>query len=155
MKQLKHSLFVVVIALLLASCGKKPFYEKVYDFDGNEWNQDQKAVFKVKIDDTTAVYRFQLTLRTTTNYEYNNVWLFWNSETPDKEKVREPFELKITTPEGAWIGKNSGTIVENQLNFADKKISIPGEYVFTIEQAATQKILKNVLDLGLTIYKQQ
>ncbi|HLU86883.1 MAG TPA: gliding motility lipoprotein GldH [Taishania sp.] len=154
MKRLLSFLFLIV-GLVLASCSEKPYYEKVYDFKGNVWKQDQKSVFHVDIDDTSSVYRFVLTMRTTTDYSYNNAWLFWTTETPLKEKVREPFELKIADPDGSWIGKNSGTIVENQLTFAGRKIAIPGKYKFTIEQAVTLEQLDNVLDIGLTVYKEK
>ena len=81
--------------------------------------------------------------------------MFWTSETPLKEKVREPFEIKIANEDGSWIGKNTGTIVENQLTFAKRKITVPGEYKFTIEQAVTQEVLEDVLDIGLSIYKEK
>jgi len=150
----KFILFSILIAGLF-SCSEQPHYEKVYSFEDKEWKQDQKSDFYVDIEDTTSVYRFVLTVRTTTEYNYNNLWLFWTSETPLKEKVREPFELKITNPDGSWIGKNSGTIVENQITFAGKKIPVPGKYKFTIEQAVTQPLLSEVLDIGLTVYKEQ
>ncbi len=152
---MKHVLFFSALIFILVSCSETPYYEKVYSFDNNEWKQDQKSVFKVNIDDTTSTYRFVLTLRTTTDYDYSNTWLFWTSETPLKEKVREPFELKIANPDGSWIGKSSGTIVENQLTFAERKITIPGEYIFTIEQAVTEQKLKDVLDIGLSVYKEK
>lgn len=151
---MRNLIFFLVLVLSLISCSESPYYEKVYSFDNNEWKQDQKSVFRVNIDDTSSVYRFVLTLRTTTEYENSNLWLFWTSKTPLNEEVREPFEMKITNPDGSWIGKNTGTIVENQLTFADRKISVPGEYVFTIEQAVTKPVLGEVLDIGLSIYKQ-
>src|SRR5690606_33235075 len=112
--KVKQLLVWAVSGLLLTACSEAPYYEEVVSFDGNEWTQKQKPEFTVEIDDTTAVYSFVLTLRTTTEYAYNNLWIFWNTQTPDGEKVREPFELLITNPDGTWIGKNSGTIVENQ-----------------------------------------
>lgn len=152
---MKLSKFIVfsILVIALVSCSESPYFEKVYSFDKNEWKQDQKSVFYVNIDDTSAVYNFVLTMRTTTDYKFNNVWLFWTSETPLKEKVREPFELKIANPDGSWIGKSSGTIVENQLTFAGRKIAIPGKYKFTIEQAVTEQTLTDVLDIGLSVYK--
>jgi gliding motility-associated lipoprotein GldH len=144
---------LVALVLTLTSCSEQPYYEKVYSFDNNEWKQDQKAVFNVDIDDTTATYRFVLTLRTTTDYANSNIWLFWNSQTPNNEKVKEPFEILITNPDGSWAGKSSGTIVENQLTFADRKIAVPGNYKFTIEQAVTAEKVDEVLDLGLSVFK--
>lgn len=151
---MRNFILFSLLIFSLISCSETPYYEKVYSFDNNEWKQDQKSVFKVNIDDTSSVYQFVLTVRTTTEYKFNNVWLFWTSETPLKDKVREPFEIKITNPDGSWIGKNSGTVVENQITFAGRKIAIPGEYKFTIEQAVTEQSLDDVLDIGLSIYKE-
>lgn len=153
--KIRNFILFSLLILCLISCSEAPYYEKVYSFDNNEWKQDQKSVFKVNIDDTSVVYRFVLTLRTTTEYKYSNAWLFWKSKTPSREEVREPFEMKITNPDGSWIGKSSGTVVENQLTFAERKISVPGEYVFTIEQAVTESVLDNVLDIGLSVYKEK
>lgn len=151
--KIRHFILFSLLITGLISCSESPYYEQVYSFGNNEWKQDQKSVFRINIDDTTSVYRFVLTLRTTTEYENSNIWLFWTSKTPLNEEVREPFEVKITNPDGSWIGKNSGTIVENQLTFADRKITVPGEYVFTIEQAVTKPVLEEVLDIGLSVYK--
>lgn len=141
----------VALTMLLVSCTEQPFFEKVYSFDNNEWEQREKPTFEVDIKDTTKAYNFILSLRTTTDYEYNNLWIFWHTETPDGEVVREPFELKVSNPDGTWIGKNSGTIVENQLNFMRRKMPKKGKYIFTIEQGITEPKVTQVLDIGLKI----
>lgn len=153
MTKMRSILALLILTTALFSCAEKPAFEKVYSFNNNEWKQEQMPMFKVPIDDTTATYRFVLTVRTTSSYAHSNMWLFWHTKTPSSIEVREPFELKIANPDGSWIGKNSGTIVENTLTFADRKIDEKGTYVFTIEQAVTEASIKNVLDLGLSVYK--
>lgn len=145
-------IFILVIgASFLTGCTDSPFYDKSYSFSGNSWEQDVKPTFMVNIDDTTKAYDFIITLRTTTDYGYSNAWIFLNTKTPTGEKAREPFELKITNADGSWIGKKSGTTVENFLLFKRKKLPQKGKYTFTIEQGITQKTLKQVLDIGLTV----
>jgi gliding motility-associated lipoprotein GldH len=139
--------------LVLSSCSENEFYQKVYSFSGNEWKQKQKPRFEVQIDDTNALYGFVLTLRTTTEYKYNNLWIFWNTKTPDGQNVREPFELKIVNPDGSWVGKNSGTIVENQISFRPRKVAPKGKYTFVLEQGITQEVIDQVLDVDLTVSK--
>lgn len=151
---MKHLILTLLMGCLFSSCDKKPFYQKSYSFKNNTWNQNEETTFKVKIDDTTAVYRFILTLRTETDYKYNNVWLFWNTISPTNETAREGFEIKISDPtNGKLYGKKAGTVVENQLTFANRKMPNPGVYTFKIEQAVTVEKLENVLDLGLQVYK--
>jgi len=152
----KNNWYLWLLALLwlgISSCSDGPYYQKTYDFHQRTWASDRPSVFRINIDDTTAVYRFELSVRTTTEYAYNNLWLLWKSKTPSNERASEPFELKITSPEGNWIGKKTGSLVEHQLTFAERKMPHVGEYIFTIQQASTHEKVKDILDIGLTVYK--
>lgn len=153
MKRSKNALLLVILGALVASCTEAPHYEKVYSFENNKWEVNQKPTFNVTIDDTSALYDFVLTLRTTTDYKNSNLWIFWNTITPNGENAREPFEIKIAAPNGAWIGKNSGTIVENQIHFRQRKIAPAGNYTFVLEQGVTEQFVKNVLDVNLKVEK--
>jgi gliding motility-associated lipoprotein GldH len=153
-RNLKHNItfFLALVSIfLVSSCTESSFYEKAYSFENNSWDQKVKPMFKVEIKDTSKLYDFVLTLRTTTDYEFNNCWVYLNTQTPKKIKAREPFEIKITKPDGTWIGTKSGTIVENLLFFKRRKFPEKGVYFFKIEQAVIQDKLNNVLDVGLRI----
>lgn len=153
-KKINRSVFVLLLgASFLVSCSEVPFYEKVESFSKNEWTQKQKPSFTVDIQDTTALYDFVLTLRTTTDYKYSDLWIFWNTKTPNGENVREPFQLKIANADGSWIGKNTGTIVENQLHFQRRKIGVKGKYTFMLEQGVTEPKIGEILDVGLKVEK--
>jgi len=154
----KNKLFIRSICILLfiyglTSCSDGVYYQKTYDFKNRVWTNKQSIPFKINIDDTTSVYRFELTVRTTTEYSYSNLWLIWKSKTPINERASEPFELKIADAQGYWLGKKSGSILSNNLTFLDRKMPYLGEYVFTIQQASTVSELKEVLDIGLKVYK--
>jgi gliding motility-associated lipoprotein GldH len=146
-------IFFLSFCFLFSSCSEEHFYEKSFSFKENKWSQDEKPSFVVEIQDTSVAYDFILTLRNTTNYEYSNIWLFLNTKTPDGQKAREPFELKITDPNGAWIGKKSGTIVENQLLFKRRKLPLSGKYYFTLEQGITKEVINELLDVSLVVEK--
>lgn len=142
---------ILTLVVLLISCSEKAYYEKVYSFESKEWNQRVKPSFTVDIEDTTKEYNFIVTLRTTTDYKYSNLWIFMNTKSPGGEKGREPFQLFITNPDGSWIGKKTGTIVENQLRFNQRKLPQKGKYVFTLEQGITASTIDEVLDIGLRV----
>lgn len=146
-------LFILSTSLLLflSSCMQQPVYEKSFSFKKNQWDFNAKPSFKVAIEDTSKTYDFTITFRTTTDYEYNNVWFYLNSTTPDGEKAREPFEMKITHADGSWIGKKTGTIVETELFFKSRKLPKSGVYAFYLEQGITEPVLKNVLDVSLRV----
>ena len=150
MKQ-NRIVFVLFCLVFLFSCESVPTYEKSFVFEKNEWKQDVKPSFIVDIKDPSKEYDFVLTLRTTTEYKYSNLWVYMNTKTPNGEKAREPFELKITNPDGSWIGKKTGTIVENSLNFKRRKLPLKGKYTFILEQGITESKIDQVLDIGLVV----
>ncbi len=155
-KSLFHKFYIKIgvflfCATFLLSCSEQSFYEKSYSFKGNTWGQKVKPMFKIEITDTSKYYDFILTLRTTTDYAYSNAWIYMNTLTPNKIKAREPFEIKITNPDGTWIGTKSGTIVENLLYFKRRKFPLKGVYYFQMEQAVVQENLNEVLDIGLRL----
>lgn len=148
---MRNTLYLGVLVLLLSACTDEVFYEKSYSFKNNEWDQRVKPTFKVEIKDTSKLYDFVITFRNTTDYSFSNCWIYLNSITPDKQKAREPFEIKITNPDGTWIGNKSGTIVENMLYFRQRKFPLAGTYFFRLEQGVIQESLEDVLDIGLRI----
>lgn len=149
MRTLKLFVICVVLLSIFSACTEASFYEKSYSFPKNNWNLKVKPMFKVDIQDTTKLYDFTITLRTTTDYSFSNCWLYLNTKTPNKIKAREPFEIKITNADGTWIGNKSGTIVENVLHFNRRKFPIKGVYYFQLEQAVVQENLGEVLDVGI------
>jgi gliding motility-associated lipoprotein GldH len=135
----------------LSSCGNTPTYEKSYVFEKNEWKQNVKPSFTVDIQDITKEYNFILTVRTTTEYKFSNMWIYMNTTTPSGEKGREPFELVITNADGSWAGIKTGTIVETSLKFKKRKLPTKGKYVFVLEQGITQSKIDEILDVTLLV----
>jgi len=148
---IRGRVLILCCLFLFVSCGKRPYYEKVYSFDNREWNQDVKPVFEVNIGDVDENYNFTLSLRTSTDYKYSNLWIFMKTESPDGSTAREPFELKITDKNGKWLGHKTGSIVETSLYFKERKLPLSGKYKFTLEQAITASKIDEVLDLGFKV----
>lgn len=141
----------ILLMWLVSSCTESPMFDKSYSFPSNKWTQTVKPAFKVAITDTNTLYDFTITFRVTTDYAYNNVWFYLNTKTPDGLTAREPFEIKITNPDGSWAGIETGTVVETQLTFKRRKLPKKGNYYFTLEQGITNETLTEVLDIGLRV----
>jgi gliding motility-associated lipoprotein GldH len=141
----------LLLSLLLASCSKEAIYTKAYRFKNEQWDQNVRPQFEVAIQDTTQLYDFIFTLRTTTDYPFNNLWVFLRTTPPFGKSVREPYEIKMADPNGNWIGKKSGTVVEHQLIFKRRKVPFKGKYQFELEQAITEKRVTEVLDVSLEV----
>jgi gliding motility-associated lipoprotein GldH len=151
MKRKSSFIFILLVSLVFSACEKPPTFEKSYAFSKKQWNQQVKPTFTVAIMDTSKEYDFVLTIRTTTDYKYSNLWMYWNTKTPDGQKAREPFEVKIANSDGSWIGKKTGTIVENALYFKRRKMPLKGKYIFTLEQGITNSSIDEILDVSLLV----
>lgn len=148
---MRASLLFFLAFLFLTSCGEQPYFEKVYSFKNRKWDQDVKPKFDVKIEDVSQPYNITLFLRTTTDYPYNNLWIYLKTTLPDGTTKREPFEIEISNPDGSWVGTKTGTVVETALYFKERILPQKGLYTFEIEQAITKSIVEEVLDIGLNV----
>ncbi len=151
MKTMRKYLFYCLLIGVLYSCSEQPFYEKVYSFKNNEWSQRVKPSFTIDIKDINIEYNFAITLRTTTDYKFSNLWIYMNTITPDGTKAREPFQIAVTNPDGSWAGIKTGTIVELPLQFNNRRLPKKGKYTFTLEQGITDSKIDEVLDIGLRV----
>ena len=149
--KMRNSILLLIGLLIFTACGEQPYYEKVYSFEGKSWKQEVKPEYKVNITNIQEEYDFTLFLRTTTDYAYNNLWIFLKTETPDGTIERKPFEILIANPDGSWVGNKTGTVVETVLSFSSRKLPMKGEYKFTVEQGITESSVNDVLDLGFRV----
>ena len=149
--QIRNSILIILLSGLLFSCGEQPFYEKVVAFDDREWKLDVKPTFSFEVTDISKEYDFILSLRTSTDYQFSNVWIFMKTITPDGTVAREPFEIIITNDDGSWVGEKSGSVVTTPLYFRSRKLPKKGKYTFIIEQGITQSKVDEVLDLTFTV----
>ena len=153
MKQNKFSWLIIVMAFLFSGCSEGFFYEKSYSFKNTTWSQDVKPSFTVDFTDINPAYTFTISLRTSTEYKYSNLWIFMKTITPDGETVREPYQIKITNEDGSWTGNKTGTIVETPLVFSNRKLPTKGKYTFVLEQGITNEEIGEVQDVTLRIQK--
>ncbi|TXI85197.1 MAG: hypothetical protein E6Q38_00790 [Crocinitomicaceae bacterium] len=148
----KNRLLGIVFALgLLTGCENAPTFEKSYVFDKSEWAQNVKPSFTVDIQDVSKEYNFILTIRTTTEYKFSNLWMYMSTTTPKGDKAREPFELIIANQDGSWAGTKTGTVVETSLQFKRRKMPEKGKYTFVLEQGITESKIDEILDVTLLV----
>ena len=148
-----HLILFCFIGLFL-SCSESPYYSKSHEFPDETWSINEKPRFKVNILDTNVRYDFTFYVRTTSDYAYNNMWVFLHSTDPSGEKSKEAFEIKTANKDGSWIGEKSGSIIEHKFDKLKKvKFSKKGKYTFSFEQASDKGNLKNVLDATLVVQK--
>ncbi|WP_158276188.1 gliding motility lipoprotein GldH [Brumimicrobium oceani] len=152
-KVVKRFSFIAAFALMafLQSCGENPYFDESYSFDDTSWDKGDTAVFKVEVEDTLTRRDFILSLRTSKDYLYSNLWIYIMITAPDGTTSKVAQKIPMARPNGSWIGKVSGTIVESNLRFDSKAFPIKGEYVFEMVNATQQESITDVLDIGLRV----
>lgn len=151
MKRSHKILLSLFLVSVLFACSEAPLYEKAYSFKNQEWKQNEKMKFVVDIKDTSKFYDLTLSLRTTTDFPYSNIYMFMKTLTPDGSNVRVPIEMIISNPDGSWVGTKSGSTVETSRTFPKVKMPLKGKYIFTLEQGITDSKVTEILDLILRV----
>jgi gliding motility-associated lipoprotein GldH len=152
---MKIGLFFSAISLilLLTSCqGDTPFFEENKSIPEQSWDKNNVLSFTFDIKDTLAFYDFYFNLRTTTSYEWANLYAFVDMESPNDMVYRDTVELPLADDMGKWYGKNSGSLVENSvLFFKNVNFDKSGTYRVFITQAMRNDELDQIVDVGLKI----
>ena len=146
---------VFLFVFCLASCKKRVLYDEYKIFEDQAWHTDSIKGFTFSVDDTIKKHNIILRIRHTTDYEFQNLFLFVQLEKKDT------LEVKLANKDGSWIGSGIGDVREvdyiykNNFVFPQKN-----KRVFKIEQAMRygdfSKIekLNNILSLGVSIIEQ-
>lgn len=149
-KTIKYVLFWL-LPLSFMSCGEQAYFDSAYSFDDKTWYESDTAVFQVDVMDTLQEYDFVLTLRNTTDYKYSNIWVNIATTAPDQTTSVIAQRINLAAADGSWLGRVSGTVVENRLHYRTNSFPLKGLYEFKINQAVQQDVINEVLDISLRI----
>lgn len=151
--ELKKFLFVFLIgaSLVLQSCNNNVLYDKSHSFKNTTWTKGDTAIFKVEVQDTISKYDFILSLRTTKEYLYSDLWTYIFITAPDGTTSKVAQKIPLAHPDGSWTGRVSGTLVESSLRFDSRNFPLKGEYIFKLSNATQEEEIPFVEDIGLRI----
>ena len=146
--------FIGTIVMFI-SCDSSIVFEEYKSFENQKWNTDSVAFFNYANSDTTSKNTIKIKLRHTVEYEFQNLFLFIETD------VMDTVELMLANKEGMWLGSGIGDVREFEFEYQNAKLfSKKGYYSFKIEQAMRYgmaekiQILNNVLAVGISIEKQ-
>ncbi len=151
----------MLLSSLLFSCNNNQIYSKYKSIDHNKWHKDSIVSFNVDIKDTLSNHAIYLNLRNDKDYNFNNIFLIVNVNYPNKNKVTDTLEYRMTDEKGRFLGSGFTDIKENKLAFKEN-IVFPssGKYQFNIQQAVRKigsengiEILEGITDVGIEIEK--
>ena len=149
-------IFVFLSLFLLACCNTNT--ESSYSvFEEDSWHVDSIITLNHSVVDTITKQNLYLKIRHTTDFEYQNIFLF-----VDFQEKRDTIEVTLSEKNGKWLGSGFGDIKEveyclaKEIIFNSKKTSN-----VTVEQAmryGDQPVitnLKGIIALAINIKKSE
>ena len=115
---------------------------------------NKPLVFDVPVRDTVNKYNIFITVRNTSNYSFNNLYLFIDINSPMKITERDTMECILADADGKWLGNGLGDLWDNKILFKrNVKFQKTGIYEFILNQAMRVDSLPMITDAGLSIEK--
>lgn len=145
------------LAVGFVSCQNENKKEVYHSFNNNTWNTDSIVSFELDNIDTTSSHDLYLMVRHTTNFKFQNLFLFTNFE-----NQQDTLELFLSEKSGRWLGKGFGEIkelkirIKENVNFKENQ-----DQIFSVEQAMRYEDLEKIINLteivavGLGLYKSE
>jgi gliding motility-associated lipoprotein GldH len=141
-----------LIMLLCLSCNSGTYYTDSVRMEDEKWSMYDPANFSCLIDDTARIYDINLSVRTSTDYPYRNLYLFVVTSFPSGSSLTDTIQGIVADEKGEWLGKGAGDIREVTIPFKSN-VYFPetGEYHFKVIHGMRDTVLKGVYDIGMRI----
>ena len=150
-------ILLIFLAVGFVSCQNENKKEVYHSFNNNTWNTDSIVSFEFDNVDTTSSHDLYLMVRHTTNFKFQNLFLFTNFE-----NQQDTLELFLSEKSGRWLGKGFGEIkelkirIKENVNFKENQ-----DQIFSVEQAMRYEDLEKIINLteivavGIGLYKSE
>ena len=145
-------LFILLFSFLFVCCDSNSVFDK-YKSVPNKWHKDSIISFKVIPPDSINTYNLFVTLRTTNDYKFNNLFLIVGMNFPNGKVLKDTLEYKMAKPNGELLGTGFSDVKENKLWYKEQVVfEESGEYTVNIQQSMRENGKVNgVIDLeGIT-----
>ncbi len=147
---------LILFLILLSACSGKVIFQKNHVFKNGSWSFDDPVTFRFEVNDTSVYYDIILDLRLHALYPYSNIWLSYFLIEPSGSFAKKRMEFALATPEGQWIGKGLGDIIDNELLVAEHfKFHQKGTYIFRVNHEMRDDILSHLISMTLVVKKSE
>ncbi len=142
----------IMLAVITLSCDRNTLFSENYRIDDRQWSMYDPARYTCSIGDTASTYNIDLSVRTSTDYPYRNMYLFIVTTFPSGTTVTDTLQAMITDERGRWLGRGAGDLRELTIPYKTN-VFFPeeGEYHFSVIHGMRDTLLKGVYDMAMTI----
>ena len=146
--------FIIFIALSCKNDQKEEYY---HVFENKKLNTDSVVRFETKNIDTSLTYDLYTMIRHTTNYRYQNLFLF-----TEIQGKKDTLEISLSEKNGKWNGRGFGDVKElktkiaNNIRFGQGLMDdISFEQAMRYQDLEKINELQEILAIGITIQKNE
>lgn len=146
-------LIYILLPLVLMACKGNNVYTGSQRVDDEGWRMDSIYSFQFEIKDTTKAYTVEFLVRNTSQYKYQNLWLFVKKVEPDFTSKGDTVQLFLADDFGNWLGSGIGSYYSAEYIYKDSvHFSQPGTYQYLIRHGMRTDSLEGIHDIGLSVY---
>ncbi|MGI9546441.1 MAG: gliding motility lipoprotein GldH [Flavobacteriaceae bacterium] len=151
------------IFLILVSCNDALVYSEFKATTNGIWNRGDVMEFHVAELDSVMPHDIFIMVRNDNTFPYSNLFLIAEISSPDNQIIRDTLEYEMAKPDGKWLGKGSGSVLENKLWYKENIVfSNPGVYTIQLSHAMRQNgqvngivNLNGITDVGIEIERRK
>lgn len=147
---MRKSLFILIIVLLiLNACQPTTVFSEFHTTSLQGWHQDSVLTYEAQTD-SAKNYDILIVLRHTSQYPYQNIWLFVNTYDGVNLLQRDTIEANVADDYGRWLGSGINHY-ELPLLYLKNYQTLTTKPSFTIQQGMRTEWLKGITNVGLVI----
>ena len=154
---------IIILIVMITGCTDALVYSDYKATNNGIWNKDDVKKFEVSSLDSIKPHNIYIMVRNDNTFPYSNLFLIADIQTPDDQIIRDTLEYEMALPDGRWLGKGYGSVVENKLWYKENIVfSNPGVYTIQLVHAMRQNgqveginNLKGITDVGIEIERRE
>ena len=139
---------MLLASIVLSSCSRDTVYGDFLSVDRQGWSADSALHFPVVVPDSSAAYDVEIHVRHTTDYPYQNLWLFI-----DRAGRTDTLELYLADQRGHWFGRRMGSLYELTVPYLTG-VHLPLQVQLDVRHGMRQLSLPTITDVGVTVRRQ-
>jgi gliding motility-associated lipoprotein GldH len=154
MRKRKISLLIagMLLAVITLSCDRSTLFSGNYHLEDKQWSMYDPARYAFPVEDTLSTYNIALSVRTSTDYPYRNLYLFVVTAFPSGTTVTDTIHATVADEKGKWMGRGAGDLRELTIPYKSN-VYFPekGEYHIRVVHGMRDTVLKGVYDMGIKV----
>ncbi len=149
---MKKIVFLLIgMVFVLSSCQRKNIYSHFYSMPADGWHADSVMHYNIEIEDSLASHEVLIILRHTSQYPYQNLWLFVDEYVGDVCVHNDTIEAQIADEYGRWLGSGLTTYELPLLYNEQYRSGYSGEHSFKLRQGMRTEWLMGITDVGVVV----